>query len=54
MDWENRKAIVVDEIECIACLNCEDICKPDALEIRIDERPFAIDGPPLGVGGLNS
>jgi L-aspartate semialdehyde sulfurtransferase ferredoxin len=54
MDWEGRKAIVVDEIECIACLNCEDICKPDALEIQIDERPFPIDGPPLGMGGQRS
>jgi formate hydrogenlyase subunit 6/NADH:ubiquinone oxidoreductase subunit I len=51
MDWAAKKAVVVDEAGCIACLNCEDICAPDALEIQIDERPFPVDGPPLPIGG---
>jgi formate hydrogenlyase subunit 6/NADH:ubiquinone oxidoreductase subunit I len=52
MDWTARKAIVVNESDCIVCLNCEDICKPDALDIQIDERPFPVDGPPLPIGGM--
>jgi NAD-dependent dihydropyrimidine dehydrogenase PreA subunit len=51
MDWAAKKAVVIDEAGCIACLNCEDICAPDALEIQIDERPFPVDGPPLPIGG---
>ena len=37
-DYEKRKAVVVDQVQCVACLNCENVCLVGAVKIIGDVR----------------
>ena len=39
-DFERKKAMVVDEVECFVCYNCVEVCPFDAISVKeVDWKP---------------
>jgi len=33
-DYDKKKAVVVNQVECISCLNCEEVCPVQAIQVE--------------------